>query len=52
MLRFIDDLVGAIADLIKTVIIGFCYFFAGFMIVSVVLLLLISGVTWIIDAFV
>ena len=47
MLRFIDDLVGAIADLLKTIFIGFCYFLAGFIIVGLALVFIIKVVTWI-----
>ncbi|MFC4410059.1 hypothetical protein ACFOZY_06360 [Chungangia koreensis] len=47
MLRFIDDLVGAIADLFKTVFTGLCYFLGGFVIVGMMFVLIIKAVSWI-----
>ena len=47
MLRFIDDLAGAIKDLLKTVFVGFCYFVAGMIIVGVPIGLLYVLLMWI-----
>lgn len=47
MLRFIDDLSGAIKDLLKTVFIGFCYFIAGILIVGIPIILISYLFVWI-----
>lgn len=46
MLRFIDDLAGAFWDLLKTVLVGFCYFLAGLLIVGVPMILITYFITW------
>jgi len=46
MLRFIDDLAGAIKDLLKTVFIGFCYFVAGILIVGIPIVLISYVFIW------
>ncbi len=43
--RFIDDLAGAIYDLFKNIIRGFCYLLAGMLIVGLPLYL----IAWIFD---
>lgn len=47
MLRFIDDLAGAIYDVLKMLLKGLSYFIAGVLIVSVPLYL----IAWLFDAF-
>ena len=41
MLRFVDDLVGAVYDLIKFIIRSLCYVLAGMIIVAVTMYLIV-----------
>ncbi|WP_166786765.1 hypothetical protein [Jeotgalibacillus salarius] len=47
MLRFIDDLAGAISDVFKMIFTGLCYFIAGTLIVGVPLYAIAFIVNWI-----
>ena len=46
MLRFIDDLAGALKDILKTVFIGLSYFLGGFIFVAVLMYVLMYLIGW------
>ncbi|WP_195892928.1 hypothetical protein [Bacillus massiliigorillae] len=47
MLRFIDDLAGAIYDFLKFILTSFTYLFAGMLLVGIPMLLIVFVFKWI-----
>ncbi|MBD3109251.1 hypothetical protein IEO70_12930 [Bacillus sp. AGMB 02131] len=49
MLKFIDDLAGAVHDIFKCIFTGLCYFVAGMLIIGIPLALAVIAVQYIFE---